>query len=78
MIGCHNHDQVELYGKDMNESLRKIDEASSALTTTPSALITLDATLAEAGSSFKVETLHCVVCAACSVICFVSDVISVE
>ena len=46
--------QVELYGKEMKENLRKIDEANSAPTNPLSALIVLEGTLTEAGSSVQV------------------------
>ena len=46
--------QVELYGKEMKENLRKIDEANSAPTNPLSALIVLERTSKEAGSSVQV------------------------
>lgn len=57
--------QVELYGREMNESLRKIDAASGALPT-PSPLITLE-TATEAGSSGQVKVNWCIAVGFCFV-----------
>ena len=53
-LSCYYFGQVELYGREMNESLRKIDDARGAPITTPSAQVTLE-TATEAGSSGQVK-----------------------
>ena len=63
---CYYFGQVELYGREMNESRRKIDDASGAPTTTPSAVITLE-TATEAGSSGQVKVNWCIAVGFCFV-----------